>query len=169
MVCLTTMSWGCGAGNTRSTTLAAEKEAAAEGTQLDNATLIDTLIVRMTVDVNPSPTAADATWPDEEHVALARHAIENPFLVIPHPKNTDHPLCVECGIFAASTLVVPARDPYQSGLRARECSLPRTADRAQRPTSKMNTFLKRQVSDAEFCGLPGGSPALNATKQKMGR
>ena len=38
---------------------------------------------RMTVDVNPSPTAADATWLDEEHVALARHAIENPFLVLP--------------------------------------------------------------------------------------
>jgi hypothetical protein len=54
------------------------------------------------------PTAADATWPDEEHVALARHAIENPFLVVPHPKKADHPLCGECGIFAASTLVVPA-------------------------------------------------------------
>ena len=105
----TTMSWGCGAGNTRGTTLAAEKEAAAAGTQLDNATLINILMGRMTVDVNPSPTAAaDATWPDEEHVALARHAIENPFLVVPHPKNADHPLCVECGIFAASTLVVPA-------------------------------------------------------------
>ena len=45
---------------------------------------------------------------NEEHVALARHAIENPFLIIPHPKNADHPLCGECGIFAASTLVVPA-------------------------------------------------------------
>ena len=105
----TTMSWGCGAGNTRSTTLAAKKEAAAAGTQIDNATLLNILMGRMTVDVNPSPTAAaDATWPDEEHVALARHAIENPFLVVPHPKNADHPLCVECGIFAASTLVVPA-------------------------------------------------------------
>jgi hypothetical protein len=101
------MSWGCGAGNTRSTTLAAEKEAAAAGTQLDNATLINILMGRMTVGVNSLPTAADATWPDEEHVALARHAIENPFLVIPHPKNGNHPLCVKCGIFAASTLVVP--------------------------------------------------------------
>ena len=104
----TTMSWGCGVGNTRSTTLAAEKEAAAAGTQLDNATLINILMGRMTVDVNPLPTAADATWPDEEHVVLARHAIENPFLVVPHPKNTDHHLCVKCGIFARYTLVVPA-------------------------------------------------------------
>jgi hypothetical protein len=102
------MSWGCGAGNTRSTTLAAEKEAAAAGTQLDNATLINILMGRMTVDVNPSSTAADATWPDEEHVALAQHAIENLFLVIPHPKNLDHPLCGECSIFSASTLVVLA-------------------------------------------------------------
>jgi hypothetical protein len=102
------MSWGCGAGNTRSTTLAAEKEAAAAGTKIDNATLIDILMGRMTVGVNPSPTAADATWPDEEHVALARHAIENPFLVILHPKNVDHPLRGECGNFAASLLVVPA-------------------------------------------------------------
>jgi hypothetical protein len=63
---------------------------------------------KMTVGVNPSPTAADGTWPDKEHVALARNAIEHPFFVVPHPKNADHPLCVECGIFAASTLVVPA-------------------------------------------------------------
>ena len=76
--------------------------------QIDNATLIDILMGRMTVGVNPLSTAADATWPDEEHVALARNAIKNPFLVIPHPKNADHPLCVECGIFASSTLVVPA-------------------------------------------------------------
>jgi len=102
------MSWGCGAGNTRSTTLAAEAEAAAAGTQIDNQTLIDMLMGRMTVGVNPSPTAADGTWPDEEHVALARHAIEHPFLVVPHPKNVDHPLCVKCGYIAASTLVVPA-------------------------------------------------------------
>ena len=100
------MSWGYGAGNTRSTTLAAEKEAATAGTQFDNATLIDILMGRMTAGVNPLPTAANATWPDEEHVAPARHAIENPFLVIPHPKNADHPLCVKCGIFAASTLGV---------------------------------------------------------------
>jgi hypothetical protein len=53
------MSWGCGAGNTRSTTLAAKKEAAAAGTQIDNATLLNILMGRMTVDVNPSPTAAD--------------------------------------------------------------------------------------------------------------
>ena len=102
------MSWGCGAGNTRSTTLADEAEAAAAGTQIDNQTLIDILMGRMTVGVNPSPTEADGMWPDKEHVALARHAIEHPFLVVPHPKNADHPLCVECGIFAASTLVFPA-------------------------------------------------------------
>jgi len=102
------MSWGCGAGNTRSTTLAAEKEAAAAGSLLNNATLLDILMGRMTVDVNPSPTAADATWPDEEHAALARHATKHPFLVVPHLKNADHPLCVKCGIFSASTLVVPA-------------------------------------------------------------
>ncbi len=102
------MSWGCGAGNTRRTTLAAEKEAAAAGNQIDNATLTNILMGKMTVGVNPSPTAADVSWPDEEHVALARHAIENPFLVIPHPKNAEHRLCVVCGNFAASTLVVPA-------------------------------------------------------------
>ena len=51
----------------------------------------------------------------------------------------------------------------------KECSLPRTVDRAQRPTSKMNMFLKRQVADAEFRGLARGSPVLNATKQKMSR
>jgi hypothetical protein len=63
---------------------------------------------RMTVNDNPSPMAANVTWPDKEHVALARHAIENPYLVIPHPKNANHPLCVKCGIFSACTLVVPA-------------------------------------------------------------
>jgi hypothetical protein len=102
------MSWGCGAGNTRSTTLADEAEAAAAGTQIDNQTLIDLLMGRLTVGVNPSPTAADGTWPDEEHVALARHAIEHPYLVVHHPKNAVHPLCVKCGNIAASTLVVPA-------------------------------------------------------------
>jgi len=34
---------------------------------------------------------------------------------------------------------------------------------------KMNMFLKRQIADAEFRGLPGGSPAINATKQKMSK
>jgi hypothetical protein len=102
------MSWHCGQGKTRGTTLEAEEEAAAAGTQLDNASLINILMGRMTVDVNPLPMAADATWPDNKHVALAHHAIENPFLVIPYPKNVNHPLCVKCGIFAASTLVVPA-------------------------------------------------------------
>ena len=102
------MSWGCDAGNTRSTTLADEAEAAAAGTQIDNQTLIDLLMGRLTVGVNPSPTAADGTWPDEEHVALARHAIEHPYLVVHHPKNAVHPLCVKCGNIAASTLVVPA-------------------------------------------------------------
>jgi hypothetical protein len=105
----TTMSWACRAraGNTRSTTRAAEEEAAATGTQLGNVSLPDILMLmgRMTVDVDPTPTAAE--WPDEEHITLARHAIEHPFLVVPHPKNAGHSLCVVCGIFAAITLVVP--------------------------------------------------------------
>jgi hypothetical protein len=105
------MSWKCVPWNTRGTTLEAEKEAAAAGTKLDNASLIDILMGRMTVNDNPLPIVANVTWPDKEHVAQARHAIENPFLVIPHPKNADHPLCMECGIFAASTLVVPASIP----------------------------------------------------------
>ena len=102
------MSWGCGAGNTKSTTLVDEAEAAAAGTQIDNQTLINLLMGRLTVGVNPLPTAADGKWPDEEHVALARDAIEHPYLVVHHPKNVDHPLCVKCGKNAASTLVVPA-------------------------------------------------------------
>ena len=44
-----------------------------------------------------------------------------------------------------------------------------TVDRAQRPTLKMNTFMKWQAADAELHGLPGGSSALNATKKKMSR
>ena len=123
----------------------------------------------MTVNVNPSPMAANVTWPDNEHVALARHAIKNPFLVIPHPKNANHPLCVKCSIFAASTLVVQAQDPYQSGLRERECSLPSTADRAQRPTSIMNTFTRWHNADAELHGIVKGTSAFNATKKKKGR
>jgi hypothetical protein len=102
------MNWGCGAGNTRSTTLAAVKEVATAGSILDDETLVDILMGRMTVDVNPLPTAADATWPDDKHIALDRHAIQHLFLVVPHPKNADHSLCVKCGIFAASTLVVLA-------------------------------------------------------------
>jgi hypothetical protein len=137
------MSWGCGVGNTRSTTLAAEKEAAAAGTQIDNATLLNILMGRMTVDVNPLPTAADATWPDKEHVALNRHAIENLFLVVPHPKNADHYLCVKCGIFARYTLVVSAPGSILEWPAYKECSLPPTADCAQRPTLKMNTFTIR--------------------------
>jgi hypothetical protein len=31
----------------------------------------------------------------------------------------------------------------------------------------MNTFLKRQVADAEFRGIAIGSSAINASKQKM--
>ena len=31
----------------------------------------------------------------------------------------------------------------------------------------MNTFTKWQPADAELHGLAGGSPAINATKQKM--
>ena len=150
------MSWGCGAGNTRSTTLAAEAEAAAAGTQIDNQILIDMLMGRMTVGVNPSPTAADGTWPDEEHVALARHAIEHPFLVVPHPKNADHPLCVKCGIFAASTLVVlaPGSIPEWPACKG---MFPNTHCRS------------RQVADAEFRGIAIGSSAINASKQKMSR
>jgi hypothetical protein len=102
------MSWGCGAGNTRSTTLAAEAEAAAAGTQLDDETLLNLLMGELTVGVNPSPMAAIATWPDADHIARSIYAVEHPYEVIPHPKNGDHPLCVECGNFAASTLVVPA-------------------------------------------------------------
>ena len=102
------MSWGCGAGNTRSTTLAAEAEAAAAGTQLDNETLLNLLMGELTVGVNPSPTAAIATWPDADHIARSIYAMEHPYEVIPHPKNGDHPLCVKCGNFAASTLVIPA-------------------------------------------------------------
>ena len=163
----TTMSWYCGAGYTRRNTLAAEAEAAAAGTQIDNQTLIDLLMGRLTVGVNPSPTAADATWPDEEHVALARHAIENPFLIIPHPKNADHPLCVKCGNIAASTLVVPAPGtitewPVCKGM------FPITHCRSCATADVENDYVYNPVScDAEFRGLPGGFSALNATKQKM--
>jgi len=114
------VSWGCGAGNTRSTTLAAEKEAAAAGTQLDNATLINILMGRMTVDVNPSPTAADATWLDEEHVALALH----PVSCNPPPKA----LCVKCGIFAASTLVIPKWPACKGMFPTTHCRSCATAD-----------------------------------------
>ena len=58
----------------------AEAEAATAGTQLDNETLLNLLLGRLTVGVNPSPTAADVTWPDEEHVALARHASRTRFM-----------------------------------------------------------------------------------------
>ncbi len=34
-------------------------------------------------------------------------AVENPYLVVPHPKNVNHPMCEGCGEFAANTLVVP--------------------------------------------------------------
>ena len=163
------MSWGCGAGNTRSTTLAAEKEAAAAGTKIDNATLIDLLMGRMTVGVNPSPTAANATWPDKEHVALARHAIENPFLVIPHPKNADHPLCRECGNFATSTLVVPAPGSIPEWPACKGMFPTTHCRRAQWPTLKINTFTIRQAADAELHVLPRGSPVVNASKQKMSK
>jgi hypothetical protein len=33
--------------------------------------------------------------------------------------------------------------------------------------SKINTFTNRQVADAELHVLPRGSPAINASKQKM--
>jgi hypothetical protein len=67
-----------------------------------------------------------------------------------------------------------SRDPFQSGLRVRECSLPRTADRAQRPTLKMNTFTIQQAADAEFRGKTRGKTerqqtALNAVKNGMSR
>jgi hypothetical protein len=92
------MSLYCGTGNTRSNTLAAEAEAAAAGTQLDNETLLNLLLERLNVGVNPSPTAADVTWPDEEHIASARLAIENPFLVVPTQRMRTT-LCVGNAVF----------------------------------------------------------------------
>ena len=44
------MSWGCNTGRTRSTTLAAEEDAAAAGTRMDNATLVKLLMGEGTDD-----------------------------------------------------------------------------------------------------------------------
>jgi hypothetical protein len=106
------MSWGCNAGRTRSTTLAAEEDAAAAGTLMDNTTLVKLLMGEGTDDEDddPMPTAAKpmaAVWPDEKHIKSAISAVENPYLVVPHPKNVNHPMCEGCGEFAANTLVVP--------------------------------------------------------------
>ena len=46
-------------------------------------------------------------WPDENHIKSAISAVENPYLVVPHPKNANHPMCKGCGEFAANILVVP--------------------------------------------------------------
>ena len=106
------MSWGCNASRTRSTTLAAEEDAAAAGTLMDNATLVKLLMGEFTDDEDddPTPTTAEpmvAVWPDEKHIKSAIYAVENPYLVVPHPKNANHPMCEGCGEFAKNTLVVP--------------------------------------------------------------
>ena len=158
----TTMSWkwSAAAGFTRGTTLAAEEEAAATGTQLDNASLIDILMGRMTVDVDPTPTAAE--WPDEEHVALARRVIEHPFLVVPQPKNADHSLCVVCGIFSANTLVVPDPGTVQEWPACKGMFPTRIVDRAQWTMPKKITFLMWHPVDAEFRVALGTSVNCNA-------
>ena len=106
------MSWNCNASRTRSTTLAAEEEAAAAGNRMDNTALVKLLMGEFTDDEDddPTPTAAEplaAVWPDEKHIKSAISAVENPYLVVPHPKNANHPMCEGCGEFAANTLVVP--------------------------------------------------------------
>ena len=105
------MSWHYNASRTRSTTLAAEEDAAAAGTLMDNATLVKLLTGEFTDDEDddPTPTAAKpmvAVWPDKKHIKSAISAVENPYLVVPHPKNVNHPMCEGCGEFAANTLVV---------------------------------------------------------------
>jgi hypothetical protein len=107
-----TMSWRCNASKTRSATLAAEEDAAAAGTQMDNESLVKLLMGEFTDDEDndPTPTTAEpvaAEWPDEKHIKSAIFAVENPYLVVPHPKNANHPMCEGCGDFAANTLVVP--------------------------------------------------------------
>jgi hypothetical protein len=106
------MSWRCNASKTRSATLAAEEDAAAAGTQMDNESLVKLLMGEFTDDEDndPTPTTAEpvaAEWPDEKHIKSAIFAVENPYLVVPHPKNANHPMCEGCGDFAANTLVVP--------------------------------------------------------------
>jgi hypothetical protein len=110
------MSWGCNAGRTRRTTLATEDDAAAVGTRMDNATLVKLLMREFTDDEDddPTPTVAEPTaavWQDEKHIKSLISAVENPYLVVPHPKNVNHPMCEGCGEFAANTLVVPVTVP----------------------------------------------------------
>ena len=157
------MSWGCGAGNTRRNTLAAEAEAAAAGTQLDNQTLINLLMGRLTVGVNPSPTAADGMWPDEEHVALARDAIEHPYLVVHHPKNADHPLCVKCGNIniAASALVVPAPGSITEW-PACKGMFPNTHCRSCATADVKNKYVYEPASCG--CGVPRSTQRLTCNQ-----
>ncbi len=105
----TTMSCGCNAGRTRSTTLVAEEDAAAAGTRMDNATLVKLLMGEFTNDEDddPTPTAAEpmvAVWPDEKHIKSAISAVENPYLVVPHPKNANHQKPSYVYTFFTSTL-----------------------------------------------------------------
>jgi hypothetical protein len=102
------MSWSCNASRTRSTTAAEE----AAGTQTNNAKLLKILMGEWTDDGDDDhrPTAGEpmvAVWPEEKHIESAISAVENPYLVVPHPKNANHPMCKGCGEFAANTLVVP--------------------------------------------------------------
>jgi hypothetical protein len=83
---------------------------------MDNATLVKLLMGEFTDDEDddPTPTAAEtvaAVWLDEKHIKSSISAIENPNLVVPHPKNANHPMCEGCGEFAANTLVVPGTVP----------------------------------------------------------
>ena len=62
------------------------------------------------------------------------------------------------------------QEPCRSGLRVRECSLARIVQSASERTfwpPEPNTFSMRRPVDAELHGLPRGSPAINASKQKM--
>jgi hypothetical protein len=52
-----------------------------------------------------------AVWPDEKHIKSVISAVENPYLVVSHPKNANHQMCEDCGEFAANTLVVPGTMP----------------------------------------------------------
>ena len=92
--------------------MAAAEDAAAAGTQMDNASLIKLLKGEFMDDEDddPTPTVAEpvaAMWPDKKHINSAISAVENPYLVVPHPKNADHTMCDGCGEFAANILVVP--------------------------------------------------------------
>ena len=47
-----------------------------------------------------------AVWPDEKHIKSVISAVENKYLVVPHPKNANHQMCEDYGEFTANTLVV---------------------------------------------------------------